>query len=132
IQSIDQYRVLGLRIRSIDQYGVLGLRMRSIDQYGVLGLRIWSIGCTDISKLEGTKDSLGVQVLLGSKKCHSPSLIGPIPKKECHVVERKAQVKKKIAHILLTKLAQTSHQRMTCWQSSSVHNLIKRPQLMLK
>ncbi|GKE80635.1 hypothetical protein Tco_1550635, partial [Tanacetum coccineum] len=40
------------------------------------------------------------------KKCHSPSLIGPIPKKECHVVERKAQVKKKIALVSLTKEAQ--------------------------
>ncbi|GJV39479.1 reverse transcriptase domain-containing protein [Tanacetum coccineum] len=34
------------------------------------------------------------------------SLIGPIPKEECHVVERKAQVKKKIALVSLTKLAQ--------------------------
>ncbi|GKC11923.1 reverse transcriptase domain-containing protein, partial [Tanacetum coccineum] len=40
------------------------------------------------------------------KKCHSPSLIGPIPKEECHVVERKAQVKKKIALVSLTKEAQ--------------------------
>ncbi|GJS76482.1 hypothetical protein Tco_0726363 [Tanacetum coccineum] len=39
------------------------------------------------------------------KKCHSPSLIGPIPKEECHVVERKAQVKKKIALVSLTKEA---------------------------
>ncbi|GJU43873.1 hypothetical protein Tco_1201139 [Tanacetum coccineum] len=84
------------------------------------------------SKPKPEKSSLSVQVLLGSKKCHSPSLIGPIPKEECHVVERKAQVKKKIALVSLTKLAQTSHQRMTCWQSSGVHNLIKRPQLMLK
>ncbi|GJT66930.1 hypothetical protein Tco_1018410 [Tanacetum coccineum] len=45
-----------------------------------------------------------------NKKCHSPSLIGPIPKEECHVVERKAQVKKKIALVFLTKEAQTSHQ----------------------
>ncbi|GKD87866.1 hypothetical protein Tco_1359020 [Tanacetum coccineum] len=55
---------------------------------------------------KGTKDNLGVQVHLGSKKRHSPSLIGPIPKEECHVVERKAQVKKKIALVSLTKLAQ--------------------------
>ncbi|GJR68847.1 hypothetical protein Tco_0014912 [Tanacetum coccineum] len=41
-----------------------------------------------------------------NKKRHSPSLIGPIPKEECHVVERKAQVKKKIALVSLTKLAQ--------------------------
>ncbi|GJZ50089.1 hypothetical protein Tco_0604279 [Tanacetum coccineum] len=41
-----------------------------------------------------------------NKKCHSPSLIGPIPKEECHVVERKAQVKKKIALVSLTKEAQ--------------------------
>ncbi|GKD81869.1 hypothetical protein Tco_1348708, partial [Tanacetum coccineum] len=40
------------------------------------------------------------------KKCHSPSLIGPIPKEECHVVERKAQEKKKIALVSLTKEAQ--------------------------
>ncbi|GKC54363.1 hypothetical protein Tco_1077108, partial [Tanacetum coccineum] len=58
------------------------------------------------SQASGTKDNLGVQVLLGSKKCHSPSLIGPIPKEECHVVERKAQVKKKIALVSLTKEAQ--------------------------
>ncbi|GJX57916.1 hypothetical protein Tco_0289306 [Tanacetum coccineum] len=57
------------------------------------------------------RDGLGgVQVLLGSKKCHSPSLIGPIPKEECHVVERKARVKKKIALVFLTKEAQMSHQ----------------------
>ncbi|GKE34685.1 putative reverse transcriptase domain-containing protein [Tanacetum coccineum] len=54
----------------------------------------------------GTKDNLGVQVHLGSKKRHSPSLIGPIPKGDCHVVERKAQVKKKIALVSLTKEAQ--------------------------
>ncbi|GJR53488.1 reverse transcriptase domain-containing protein [Tanacetum coccineum] len=41
-----------------------------------------------------------------NKKRHSPSLIGPIPKEECHVVERKAQVKKKIALVSLTELAQ--------------------------
>ncbi|GKB27116.1 hypothetical protein Tco_0866517, partial [Tanacetum coccineum] len=40
------------------------------------------------------------------KKCHSPSLIGPIPKEECHVVERKAQEKKKIALVSLIKEAQ--------------------------
>ncbi|GJX61164.1 hypothetical protein Tco_0294064, partial [Tanacetum coccineum] len=40
------------------------------------------------------------------KKRRSPSLIGPIPKEECHVVERKAQVKKKIALVSLTKEAQ--------------------------
>ncbi|GJV15952.1 hypothetical protein Tco_1361275 [Tanacetum coccineum] len=45
-----------------------------------------------------------------SKKCHSPSLIGPIPKEECHVVERKAQVKKKIALVSLTKETQM-HQK---------------------
>ncbi|GJY56124.1 hypothetical protein Tco_0455239 [Tanacetum coccineum] len=58
------------------------------------------------SKPKPEKSSLSVQVLLGSKKCHSPSLIGPIPKEECHVVERKAQVKKKIALVSLTKEAQ--------------------------
>ncbi|GJV59184.1 retrovirus-related pol polyprotein from transposon TNT 1-94 [Tanacetum coccineum] len=57
-------------------------------------------------KSKGTKDNLGVQVHLGSKKRHPPSLIGPIPKEECHVVERKAQVKKKIALVSLTKEAQ--------------------------
>ncbi|GJW06573.1 hypothetical protein Tco_1568996 [Tanacetum coccineum] len=41
-----------------------------------------------------------------NKKCHSLSLIGPIPKEECHIVERKAQVKKKIALVSLTKEAQ--------------------------
>ncbi|GKA28986.1 hypothetical protein Tco_0715231 [Tanacetum coccineum] len=60
------------------------------------------------------------------KKRHSPSLIGPIPKEECHVVERKAQVKKKIALVSLTKLTQTSHHGMTAWQSSGVHNMIQR------
>ncbi|GJU04599.1 hypothetical protein Tco_1121029 [Tanacetum coccineum] len=40
------------------------------------------------------------------KKCQSPSGFGPIPKEECHVVERKAQVKKKIALVFLTKEAQ--------------------------
>ncbi|GJS05887.1 hypothetical protein Tco_0362683 [Tanacetum coccineum] len=59
-----------------------------------------------VKDLKGTKDNLGVQVHLGSKKRHSPSLIGPIPKEECHVVERKAQVKKKIALVSLTELAQ--------------------------
>ncbi|GJY00690.1 hypothetical protein Tco_0358842 [Tanacetum coccineum] len=42
----------------------------------------------------------------GEKKCQSPSGFGLIPKEECHVVERKAQVKKKIALVSLTKEAQ--------------------------
>ncbi|GJS89366.1 reverse transcriptase domain-containing protein [Tanacetum coccineum] len=63
------------------------------------------------SKLEGTKDNLSVQVLLGSKKCHSPSLIGPIPKKEFHVVERKAHVKKEIAQISSLNLAKVTSKK---------------------
>ncbi|GKC43431.1 hypothetical protein Tco_1061153 [Tanacetum coccineum] len=84
------------------------------------------------SKLEGTKDNLGVQVHLGSEKCHSPSLIGPIPRKNATSTMVKAQRGVGFCAKILTKLAQTSHQRMTRWQSSGVHNLIKRPRLKLK
>ncbi|GJU20371.1 hypothetical protein Tco_1153713 [Tanacetum coccineum] len=84
-----------------------------------------SDGSTDISKIKRKQSKTGkyghgnqkstkrsqrykaeARKVKPHKKRHSPSLIGPIPKEECHVVERKAQVKKKIALVSLTKEAQ--------------------------
>ncbi|GJV23078.1 hypothetical protein Tco_1375773 [Tanacetum coccineum] len=59
---------------------------------------------TDISEYEASSRLLRSKSLPPIKNRHSPSLIGPIPKKECHVVERIAQVKMKIALVSLTEL----------------------------
>ncbi|GJX29487.1 hypothetical protein Tco_0237566 [Tanacetum coccineum] len=59
--------------------------------------------------IEGTKDNLGVQVHIGSEKCHSPSLIGLLSRRATSTM-KEAQINVGFCTKILTKEAQTSHQ----------------------